>query len=54
MWAALGCLVLQIFAIVFHSVRGEWAALPLNFILLAVVAFILWGRGRRVPIEPRA
>lgn len=52
--AALGCVVLQICAIVFHAVRGEWAALPLNFILLPIVAFILWGRGGRVPIEPRA
>ncbi len=51
--AALGCVLLQLAAIVFHSVRGEFAALPLNAVLLPLVAFILWGRGRRAPIKPR-
>jgi hypothetical protein len=27
--------------------------LPLNVILLALSAFILWGRGKRAPITPR-
>lgn len=51
--AALGCVLLQLAAIVFHSVRGEFAALPLNAVLLPLVAFILWGRGRRALIEQR-
>lgn len=51
--AALGCTVLQICAILFHATRGEFAALPINFILLPLVAFILWGRGKRAPISPR-
>jgi len=51
--AALGCCVLQVFAIVFHVSRGEAAVTPLNFVLLALAAFVLWGRGRRVPIAPR-
>ncbi|MRW93494.1 DoxX family protein [Duganella sp. FT80W] len=51
--AALGCVVLQLAAIMFHSSRGEFAALPLNFILLALVSFILWGRGSKAPIAPR-
>jgi len=51
--AALGCTVLQICAILFHSSRGEFAALPLNFILLPLVAFVLWGRSKRAPISPR-
>jgi hypothetical protein len=51
--AALGCVLLQIAAIIFHSSRGEFAALPLNFILLPLTAFILWGRGKRAPILPR-
>lgn len=51
--AALGCVLLQLAAIVFHSARGEFAALPLNAVLLPLVAFILWGRGRRAPIAPR-
>jgi hypothetical protein len=51
--AALGCVTLQITAIIFHLSRGEAPAVPLNFILLALVAFILWGRGKRAPIAPR-
>lgn len=51
--AALGCVLLQLAAIVFHSTRGEFTALPLNAVLLPLVTFILWGRGRRAPIEPR-
>lgn len=50
---AAGCVLLQISAIVFHSSRGEFQALPLNFILLLLCAFILWGYGKRVPIEAR-
>jgi uncharacterized membrane protein YphA (DoxX/SURF4 family) len=52
-WAALGCTVLQVFAICFHSYRGEFQVLPLNFILLPLAAFILWGRSRKVPLESR-
>lgn len=51
--AALGCVILQIAAIIFHLSRGEAPALPLNFILLALTAFILWGRSKRAPIAPR-
>ncbi|WP_105373318.1 DoxX family protein [Neorhizobium huautlense] len=51
--AALGCTLLQVCAIVFHATRSEFAALPLNFILLPLVAFILWGRGKRTPVAPR-
>jgi len=45
--------LLQVSAIVFHLSRGEIAALPLNLILLALMGFILWGRGKRAPIAPR-
>jgi hypothetical protein len=26
---------------------------PLNFVLLALSLFVLWGRGRKAPIAPR-
>ena len=52
--AALGCALLQIAAIVFHSSRGEFPALPLNFILLALSIFVLWGRAKRAPITARS
>ena len=50
--AALGCSVLQVFALVFHFSRGEAAVTPLNFVLLALAVFVLWGRGRKAPIAP--
>ncbi|MET2831098.1 DoxX family protein [Mesorhizobium shangrilense] len=51
--AALGCVLLQIAAIIFHLSRGEASVVPLNIILLALSMFILWGRGKKAPIPPR-
>ena len=51
--AALGCTVLQVFAITFHVSRGEAAVTPLNFVLLLLALFVLWGRARKAPIAPR-
>ena len=51
--AALCCVLLQIAAIIFHASRGEFVALPINIVLLALVSFIFWGR-RKIPILPRA
>lgn len=51
--AALCCIVLQILASGFHSYRGEFAVLPLNALLLGLVAFIFWGRSAKAPIAPR-
>ena len=47
-WAALGCALLQISAIVFHVSRGEAANTPFNFLLVALALFVFWGR-RRTP-----
>jgi uncharacterized membrane protein YphA (DoxX/SURF4 family) len=52
--AALCATVLQVLAIAFHSSRGEFSVLPLNFILLALALFILWGRTKKAPISPRS
>jgi len=51
--AALGCVALQICAIIFHISRGEAAVTPANFVLLALAAFVLWGRSRKAPVLPR-
>jgi len=51
--AALGCAVLQCFAIVFHLARGEAAVTPVNLVLLALAVFVLWGRSRKAPIPSR-
>jgi len=51
--AALGCVALQICAIVFHISRGETMMTPFNFVLLALAAFVLWGRRGPAPIHAR-
>jgi hypothetical protein len=51
--AALCCVVLQVLAIGFHTSRGEFSPLPLNFVLLPLSIFVLWGRAKKVPIAPR-
>ena len=51
--AALGFVALQVLAICFHLMRGEIHGLPLNFVLVALAAFVLWGRTKKAPIEPR-
>ena len=51
--AALGCTVLQVFAMVFHLSRGEAPVLPVNVLLLALAVFVLWGRARKAPILAR-
>jgi hypothetical protein len=43
--AALGSVVLQVLAIGFHGRRGETKqTIGLNLMLLALTAFVLWGR----------
>ncbi len=45
--AALCFVVVQVLAIAFHALRGETAAtIPLNLALLAMAAFVLWGRSK--------
>ncbi|POP83784.1 hypothetical protein BKM77_15115 [Pseudomonas syringae] len=51
--AALGIIILQVLAIFFHGSRGEWMVLPLNFVLLPLAVFVLWGRHRKAPIAAR-
>jgi DoxX-like family len=44
--AALCFIVLQVLAIGLHVSRGEFAALGLNAVLIALAAFVFWGRRR--------
>ncbi|TFW31375.1 DoxX family protein [Duganella callida] len=53
-FAAGGCVLLQVLAIAFHASRREFSVLPLNFVLLPLCVLVLWGRGRRMPISARA
>lgn len=47
--AAVGIISLQVLAMIFHVMRGEAVVLPMNLLLLALAAFVLWGRTRAVP-----
>ncbi|AKU91157.1 DoxX family protein [Vulgatibacter incomptus] len=48
------CLVIvMILAAGFHAMRGELPAVPMNFVLGALAAFVAWGRLRKAPIPPR-
>jgi hypothetical protein len=50
--AAVGIIVLQMLAMGFHLMRGEALVLPMNLMLLALAAFVLWGRTRALPLSP--
>jgi putative oxidoreductase len=52
--AALGLLVIMILAFGYHVKHSEWHALPINTILGAMAAFIVWGRLFKARIKPRA
>jgi len=52
-WAAVGSIALQVCAMAFHLGRGEYPVVPMNLTILAISAFVLWGRARRVPIAAR-
>lgn len=51
--AALGFVTLQVFAIIFHVMRGEIAGLPLNLVLVALAVIVLWGRTKKAPVQGR-
>ncbi len=42
--SALGCVALQLCAMIFHVSRREIAATPVNIVFLAMASFISWGR----------
>lgn len=53
-YAAIGCVALQVCALVFHISRGEGAMMgPINVVLGALAAFVAWGRATAAPIQPR-
>ncbi|HEX6277859.1 MAG TPA: DoxX family protein [Polyangiaceae bacterium] len=51
--AAIGLVVVMVFAAIFHVARGEFGALPINFVYGALAALVAWGRLRKAPIAPR-
>jgi len=51
--AGLGLVLVMVLAAGFHLSKGEVHALPINFVLGGLAAFVAWGRLRKAPISPR-
>jgi putative oxidoreductase len=47
--AAVGLVLVQVFAVPVHVSHGEAASVPMNFVLLLLAAFIVVGRVAMVP-----
>jgi uncharacterized membrane protein YphA (DoxX/SURF4 family) len=52
--AAVGLALVMLFAAVFHIARGETPAIGMNFVLIAIAAFIAWGRFKKAPIASKS
>lgn len=52
-WAAVGLGTIMVLASALHASRGEFFALPMTLGLLAIAAFVAWGRFKKAPIVPR-
>jgi len=52
--AALGLFMVMVFAFIYHVNKGEYELLPINSILGTIALFIVWGRYKKVPIQPKA
>lgn len=50
-WAAIGLAAIMVFAAVFHASRGEFSAIGVNVVLIALAVFIAWGRSKKAPIH---
>lgn len=51
--AAAGLALVMALAVVFHVVRAEYGVLPVNLVILALCAFIAYGRFKLAPIAPK-
>jgi hypothetical protein len=52
-FAAYGTILLMIAASIFHIARGEASQIGINVFFAAVAAFIVWGRGRKMPFASK-
>lgn len=51
--AAVGLVIVQLSAMVFHIAHGEFGVLVVNAVLLALALFVAWGRIVAAPIASR-
>lgn len=52
-WAALGLSLVMILAAGFHASRGEFSAIGMNVVLIAIALFVAWGRSKKAPIAAK-
>ncbi len=52
--AAGGLALLMVGAVVYHIGRGEYSNVGSNVVWILVMAFVAYGRGKALPIEPRS
>ena len=48
--AAIGLVAVMVLAAIFHASRGEFPAIGANVVIMAIAAFIAWGRSKKAPI----
>ncbi len=48
--AAIGLGLIMLFAMVFHTSRGETQVLGMNVVILSLALFVAWGRNKKAPI----
>jgi len=46
--ASMGLMTIMLFAMIFHSMRGEMQALPINVVLGGIALFVSWGRYKKI------
>jgi putative oxidoreductase len=51
--AAIGIVLIMVFAMVYHIANRESNVIPVNIVLGLVAAFIAWGRLKKVPINSK-
>ncbi|MFK7949489.1 MAG: DoxX family protein [Saprospiraceae bacterium] len=52
-WAAIGLATIMLFAAIFHGSRGEFSAIGINAVFMALAGFVAWGRSKKAPILPK-
>ena len=52
-WAASGIMFVMVSATIWHVVRGEYSSAAITLMLLAMAAFVAYGRHRKLPIAAR-
>ena len=53
-WAAIGLGTVMVLAALFHGSRGEFSAIGVNVVMIAMFAFIAWGRSKKAPIAAKS